>query len=81
MLSQVVVCFVWLKEFFFQKVYPDGIRHIRADKRVNEWKAPGKKTITKCAVNQRQVVVALSGRELVYFEMDPVSLCWFSYLC
>lgn len=57
-----------------KKVYPDGIRHIRADKRVNEWKAPGKKTITKCAVNQRQVVVALSGRELVYFEMDPVSL-------
>lgn len=52
------------------QVYPDGIRHIRADKRVNEWKAPGKKSITKCAVNQRQVVIALSGRELVYFEMD-----------
>lgn len=30
------------------QVYPDGIRHIRADKRVNEWKAPGKKTIMKC---------------------------------
>jgi len=53
------------------QVYPDGIRHIRADKRVNEWKAPGKKTIIKCAVNQRQVVIALSGGELVYFEMDP----------
>ena len=55
------------------QVYPDGIRHIRADKRVNEWKAPGKKTIIKCTVNQRQVVIALSGGELVYFEMDPVS--------
>lgn len=55
-------------------MYPDGIRHIRADKRVNEWKAPGKKTIVKCAVNQRQVVIALTGGELVYFEMDPVSL-------
>lgn len=55
------------------QVYPDGIRHIRADKRVNEWKAPGKKTIVKCAVNQRQVVIALTGGELVYFEMDPVS--------
>lgn len=54
------------------QVYPEGIRHIRADKRVNEWKAPGKKTISKCAVNQRQVVIALSGGELVYFEMDPV---------
>lgn len=53
------------------QVYPDGIRHIRADKRVNEWKAPGKKNIVKCAVNQRQVVIALTGGELVYFEMDP----------
>ncbi|XP_063828077.1 splicing factor 3B subunit 3 isoform X1 [Ostrinia nubilalis] len=53
------------------QVYPDGIRHIRADKRVNEWKAPGKKSIVKCAVNQRQVVIALTGGELVYFEMDP----------
>ncbi|XP_046843553.1 splicing factor 3B subunit 3-like [Xenia sp. Carnegie-2017] len=52
------------------QVYPDGIRHIRSDKRVNEWKSPGKKTIVKCAVNARQVVIALSGGELVYFEMD-----------
>ncbi len=55
------------------QVYPDGIRHIRSDKRVNEWKAPGKKMVMKCAVNNRQVVIALSGGELVYFEMDPVS--------
>lgn len=52
------------------QVYPDGIRHIRADKRVDDWK-PGKKAIVKCAVNQRQVVLALAGGELVYFEMDP----------
>ena len=55
------------------QVYPEGIRHIRADKRVNEWKALGKKTVIKCAVNRRQVVIASSGGELVYFEMDPVS--------
>ena len=41
------------------QVYPEGIRHIRADKRVNEWKAPGKKLIVKCAVNQRQVRCSL----------------------
>eukprot|EP00095_Tigriopus_kingsejongensis_P012083 snap_masked-scaffold60_size442463-processed-gene-3.15 protein:Tk12083 transcript:snap_masked-scaffold60_size442463-processed-gene-3.15-mRNA-1 annotation:"splicing factor 3b subunit 3" len=52
------------------QIYPDGIRHIRADKRVNEWKAPGKKTVMKCTVNNRQVVIALSGGEIVYFEMD-----------
>lgn len=53
------------------QIYPDGIRHIRSDKRVNEWKTPGKKTIERCAVNMRQVVIALTGGELVYFEMDP----------
>ncbi len=53
------------------QVYPDGIRHIRGDKRVNEWRVPAKKQIVQCAINQRQVVIALSdGGELVYFEMD-----------
>lgn len=52
------------------QVYPHGIRHIRADRRVNEWKTPGKKAISKCALNDRQVVIALSQTELVYFEMD-----------
>ena len=50
--------------------YPEGIRHIRADKRVNEWRTPAKRHITKCAVNSRQVVIALNGGEIVYFEMD-----------
>lgn len=58
----------------YLKVYPGGIRQIRADKRVKEWKAPGMKHIVKCAVNERQVVIALTGGELVYFEMDPVSI-------
>lgn len=66
------LCCAALGDDALVQVYPDGIRHIRSDKRVNEWKAPGKKSITKCAVNQRQVVITLSGRELVYFEMDPV---------
>uniref|UniRef100_A0A667XXX6 Splicing factor 3b, subunit 3 n=1 Tax=Myripristis murdjan TaxID=586833 RepID=A0A667XXX6_9TELE len=61
----------FISKFVTLFVYPDGIRHIRADKRVNEWKTPGKKTIVRCAVNQRQVVIALTGGELVYFEMDP----------
>lgn len=53
------------------QIYPDGIRHIRADKRVNEWRAPGRKQIVKCAINLKQVVIALTGGEIVYFEMDP----------
>ena len=53
------------------QVYPEGIRHTRADRRVKEWKSPGKRAISRCAVNQRQVVISLTGGELVYFEMDP----------
>ncbi|KAI9006019.1 CPSF A subunit region-domain-containing protein [Gaertneriomyces semiglobifer] len=52
------------------QVYPRGIRHIRADRRVSEWKAPGNKTIVQAVCNQRQVAVALSGGEVVYFELD-----------
>ena len=52
------------------QVHPSGIRHIRADGRINEWKTPGKKTIVKVGYNQMQVVIALSGGELIYFEMD-----------
>lgn len=28
--------------------------------------------ITRCALNERQVVISLSGGEIVYFEMDQV---------
>lgn len=64
------LCCSQLGENALIQIYPEGIRHIRADKRVNEWKAPVKKQIVQCAINQRQVVIALSGGELVYFEMD-----------
>jgi len=40
------------------------------DRRVNEWKVPQGKTIVSATTNKRQVVVALSSAELVYFELD-----------
>ena len=52
------------------QVHPKGIRHIRADKRVNEWPAPQHRTIVAATTNERQVAVALSSGEIVYFEMD-----------
>lgn len=52
------------------QVYNSGIQHICANKRVNVWKTGGR-SIVKCAINQRQVVIALSGGELVHFELDP----------
>jgi splicing factor 3B subunit 3 len=52
------------------QVHPTGIRHILADRRVNEWKVPSGKTIVCATTNKRQVVVALNSAELVYFELD-----------
>lgn len=52
------------------QVHPHGIRHVLADRRVNEWRVPQGKTIVAATTNKRQVVVALSSAELVYFELD-----------
>ena len=37
---------------------------------MNEWRTPGKRSVVRCALNERQVVIALTGGEIVYFEMD-----------
>ncbi|KAK3816048.1 MAG: CPSF A subunit region-domain-containing protein [Benniella sp.] len=52
------------------QIYPQGIRHIRANKQVTEWRAPGSRQIVRAATNRQQVVIALTGGELVYFEVD-----------
>ncbi|KAF8647171.1 hypothetical protein AX16_007001 [Volvariella volvacea WC 439] len=52
------------------QVHPHGIRHVLADRRVNEWRVEDGKTIVAATTNKRQVVVALSTAELVYFELD-----------
>jgi splicing factor 3B subunit 3 len=54
------------------QVHPTGIQLIRADKRGYEWDS-GKKLIVKAAVNEYQVVIALAGGEIIYFEFDPQS--------
>lgn len=51
------------------QVHPRGIRHIRNGV-VNEWKAPQHRSIVAGATNERQVAVALSSGEVVYFEVD-----------
>jgi len=52
------------------QIHSKGIRHIRADKKVNEWKVPQHCSIVAASTNNRQVAVALSTQEIVYFEMD-----------
>ncbi|KAI9848811.1 MAG: pre-mRNA-splicing factor rse1 [Thelocarpon superellum] len=52
------------------QIHAKGIRHIRGDRRVNEWPAPQHRSIVAATTNERQVAVALSSGEIVYFEMD-----------
>ncbi|KAA8649703.1 hypothetical protein EYZ11_003350 [Aspergillus tanneri] len=52
------------------QIHPRGIRHIMVDRRVNEWPAPQHRSIVAAATNERQVAIALSSGEIVYFEMD-----------
>ena len=52
------------------QVYPRGIRHIQAGGRVNEWPAPQHRTIVAASTNEKQVAIALSSGEIVYFELD-----------
>ncbi|KAJ9100377.1 pre-mRNA-splicing factor rse1 [Naganishia adeliensis] len=54
------------------QVHPHGLRHVLEDKTVNEWPCPPGRTIIAATTNKRQVVLALSSAELVYFELDPM---------
>ena len=51
------------------QVHSGGMRLFKA-KRTTQWQSPGKRAVVKAACNARQVVLALSGGELVYFELD-----------
>lgn len=53
----------------FVQVLSTSIRHIQQGGRVVEWQAPGRRNITKVATNERQAAIALSGGELIYFEL------------
>ena len=64
------LCAALLGEDALVQVHPGGIRHVRADGRVNEWKPPKGKPIIHAAANQRQVAISLSGGEVMYFELN-----------
>lgn len=45
------------------QVYPGGIRLIpTATNLISQWSPPGNKTIVTAAINQTQVVIAMTGR-------------------
>jgi splicing factor 3B subunit 3 len=53
------------------QVSPNGIIHIKADGKRNQWKSSTGKIIHAIS-NERQLVVSLEGGEIKYFELDSV---------
>lgn len=51
------------------QIHPQGIRHLRGGE-INEWHVPEHRHIVAVATNERQIAIALSSGEIVYFEVD-----------
>mmetsp|Transcript_26465 Transcript_26465/g.39327 ORF Transcript_26465/g.39327 Transcript_26465/m.39327 type:complete len:1065 (-) Transcript_26465:79-3273(-) len=54
------------------QVHPAGVRHIHKG-RAKQWHCPGLKRIECASANESQVIIALAGGEVIYFELDPIS--------
>lgn len=54
------------------QVHSAGVRLISQGK-AKQWDCPGLKRIEYASANESQVIVALAGGALIYFELDPVS--------
>ena len=55
----------------FIQIYPNGIIHIKSDKKRNLYKTTSK-ILCACS-NSRQIVVALQDKEVMYFELDSTT--------
>lgn len=54
------------------QVHPSGVRLI-SDGKAQQWDCPGLKRIECASANESQVIVALAGGDLIYFELDPTT--------
>lgn len=52
------------------QVHPQGIRQVRSNGKTVDWNAPQHRTIVAGTANERQVAVALSSGEIIYFELS-----------
>jgi len=60
-----------LEDNTYIQVFPNGIIHIKTDKRRNLYQTTSR--ILCAASNQRQIAVALQDKEIMYFELDTTS--------
>ncbi|XP_055389002.1 splicing factor 3B subunit 3-like [Condylostylus longicornis] len=52
------------------QVHENGIRHLQTGKRVNEWRTSQGRRIIAATSNARQICIAMTGGEVVSFEID-----------
>jgi splicing factor 3B subunit 3 len=59
------------------QVHPAGVRIIKfiegEKPKATQWNCPGLKRIECASANETQLIIALAGGDLIYFELDPVS--------
>mmetsp|Transcript_24482 Transcript_24482/g.67789 ORF Transcript_24482/g.67789 Transcript_24482/m.67789 type:complete len:1316 (-) Transcript_24482:141-4088(-) len=55
------------------QVHPAGVRHILRGGNAKQWHCPGLKKIECASANRYQVIIALAGGEVIYFELDPMN--------
>jgi len=60
-----------MEDSTFIQVYPNGIIHIKSDKKRNLYQT-NSKILCACS-NSRQIVVALQDKEIMYFELDSTT--------
>ncbi len=61
-----------LEDSTFIQIFPNGIIHIKADKKKSLYQTSSK--ILAATSNQRQICVALQDKELMYFELEEEKL-------
>lgn len=54
------------------QVHPSGVRQIH-NGQAKQWHCPGLKRIECASVNETQVIIALAGGEVIYFDFDSIS--------
>ena len=70
--SPTLACTALGKEGALCQVHPAGVRHIK-DGQAKQWNCPGLKRIEYASANEAQVLIALAGGEVIYFELDPLN--------
>ena len=55
------------------QVHAAGITHIQANKQSSTWTPPAGKAIEYASANEKQVIISLSGGEVIYFQLDEAN--------